>query len=479
MAKTSLLTIFLLLTLSGCRVGPSYQAPYIEAPEEWKTVEEIEVLPPEVCNWWEVFQDEILDDLEQAAIQNNPNVYVALARIDEAWANVGINRSNLFPQIDLSPSYHDTGVLFKYYLPPGGAAATSTPIPMAPGPFRIHAYQWILPFTMSWELDIWGQFRDQVESAYNDTESKVEAYRGTLLSLTSDLASSYFNLRFLDETIEILQETIETRRKNYSLTQSRYSHGLTNFSDTASASVELFNTESDYYDAVRQRGLLENLIATLIGVPASDFHIEPMPLLKEPPVVPAGIPSTVLKRRPDVAEAERTMAAQHGQMRAAYASFFPTFELTAYLGFFSPTFADFLSWKSRLWSVGAAADQFIFDGWKKESNFNATIARFAQATKTYQQQVLTAFEEVENALNNLEFQKKESDSLKRSVDSAEVLLNLSSNRYQQGLINYTEVVVNQRTALDAKRNYVNALSQRYQSTIQLIKALGGGWALCD
>lgn len=466
----------LLLSLTGCRVGPSYQEPFIEAPEEWKTPEDIEAPPVDVCYWWEVFLDDTLNDLEQQAIRNNPNLYVALARIDEAWANVGINRASLFPQINLSPSYHDTGALFKYYLPNN---SPTTPVVVSGTPFRIHAYQWLLPFSMSYELDLWGKTRSEVDSAFRDAESKIEAFKGTLLTLTTDLATTYFNLRFMDATIELLQSTIETRRKSYELTQSRYNHGLTNYLDTASSSVELFNTESEYYDAVRQRGLLENMIATLIGVPASDFHIEPMPLLQDPPVIPAGIPSTVLKRRPDIAEAERTMASQQAQMRAAYASFFPTFELTGILGFFSPTFRDFLAWKSRLWSVGATAEQFIFDGGTKDSNFKAACAQFAQATKTYQQQVLKAFEEVENALNNLEFQKKQADSLKLSVDNATTLVKLMSNRYQQGLINYTDVVVNQRTELDAKRSYVNALSLRFQSTIQLIKALGGGWELCD
>lgn len=475
------LSCAILLLLSGCRVGPRYHAPCTETPIEWKhqdpisTAEccEMESEPP-LGYWWEIFDDPILDSLEAEAIVNNPNMAVALAHIAEAWAIVGVNRADLFPQVNLNPNFIDQGVLFKFYTP-GGLKIPGIPPGFFNTPFRIHQMQYNLPLNLSWELDLWGKYRSEVDSAISNAESQVEAYRAALLSLTADLASSYFNLRYLDSIIELLEETMKTRKSSYELAKTRYDKGLINYTDVASASLEMSNTESDYLDVVRQRGLQENFIATLIGTPASELIVNPMPLAQAPPIVPSGVPSEVLLRRPDLSEAERDMAAEHAQIGVAYASFFPSLTLTGAFGFESPTFKDFLTWKSRFWQIGASIFQTVFDGGRNKSNLDAAWARFDQAYGTYRGKVLTAFQEVEDALNNLEYEKKQSDSLERSVEDASRLLGLSTTRYQKGLTTYIEVVVNQRSELDAKRNYVNVLGARYQSTIQLIKALGGGW----
>lgn len=485
MKPTVALCAFLLLALSGCRVGPKYQPPCTEAPIEWKHQDEIplectqEQLPP-LCNWWEVFQDSELNALESQAVDNNPNLSVAMARIEEAWALLDVDRANLYPQLTLSPTYINASALFKATTPPStNPPGINIPTPSIQNPFRIHQILYILPMLLSYELDLWGKYRSQVDSDFRNAQAKYEAYRTALLSLTSDLASSYFNLRFLDTTIQLLQDTIESRRTTYKLAKTRYDNGLTNVADLTSASLELSNTESEYFDAVRQRGLQENVIATLIGMPASEFCIAPMPLEQTPPAVPAGIPSTILLRRPDIAEAERNMASQHAEIGVAYASFFPTFQLTTVFGYLSPTWKDFLTWKSRLFAFGGDMMQTIFDGGRKSGNYEMAIAKFNETYGTYRQQVLTAFREVEDALNNLEFQKKQSDSLQQSVDEATKLTALSMNRYKQGLTNYIEVVTNERSELNAKRSYVNLLSARYQSTVQLIKALGGGWDCKD
>ncbi len=466
----------LLLLLCGCQVGPHYKEPCVETPNNWKAPAEIqdEAPCPDICYWWEIFQDPTLNGLEELAIQNNPNLFVAMARINEAWANAGINRANLYPQYTLNPSYANTGMLFKIYLPPGVVFPVPDPT-VFQKPFRIHQMQYTLPVNVNYEIDLWGKNQSAFKSAVYNAYAQEEAYRVSLLSLTTTLASSYFNLRTLDATIILLEKTLQNRRKAQELAQTRFEKGLRNYSDVASFSLEFSNTESDLQDALRQRTVQENTIATLIGIPAPVFQLERNPLTEQPPAIPAGIPSTVLENRPDIAEAERTMAAEHAQINVAYASYFPSFSLTGTLGYLSPTFKDFLTWKSRLWALGVSIAQILFDGGRTDSTVDASWARFAQATGAYQQQVLTAFEEVEDALNNLEYQKKQYDSLKHSVDDAERLVQISGRQFQQGLINYNDVVINERSELSAQSYYVNILGVRYQSTIQLIKALGGTW----
>ena len=464
--------ILIVACLSACKVGPKYHRPTIMSPEGWKNPVPACADIPVVCVWWEVFQDETLNSLEEQAVENNPNLEVALYRIEEAWAMAGVSRSRLLPHFDLNPSYNNSAQLFKIFLPNSLPIPGVTTIP----PFRIHQLQYTLPFLLNYEIDLWGKNMSRYESDLINVEAQEDAYRASLLTLTSNLASNYFNLRALDAIIDLLQRTIDQRRREYELNKSRFEKGVSNYSDVANASLELTNAESDYYDIKRQRGLIENIIATLAGTAASDFSLPHNPLQGEPPVIPPGLPSEVILRRPDVAQAERTMASQHELIDAAYASFFPSLQLTGIFGFLSPEFKQFLSWKSRWWSIAAEADQNIYDGGERCSNLVAAWARFNEATGTYQQQVLTAFQEVEDALNNLEFQAKQAQSLKSSVESATTAFRLSSNRYRSGITNYIEVVINERQELTAEQSYLNLLGQRYIATVQLIKAIGGSWS---
>lgn len=390
----------------------------------------------------------------------------------EAWAVAGISRADLFPHVNLNPSYTDTGLLFEIYLPPG----LSIPgLNTAKTIYRVHELQYTLPFTMTYELDLWGKLRGQYDSAALNAVAQEEALRTALLTLTSEIATDYFLLRSLDAQVDLLKWTIDLRQKAYDLNSSRYNRGLSTLLDVTNAEVELTNAEADYEDIIRQRTLQENAIATLIGTPASNFRLAHSPLLLTPPCVPVGIPSTVLKQRPDIAEAERMMASQHALIGVAYANFFPTVDLTGILGFSSPDLKDFLSGRSRFWSMGINISQVIFDAGKNVSNLEVVKARYEEAVGAYQQQVLTAFQEVEDSLNNLEMQAKQAESLQKSVAAAHKTTQLSMQRYKEGLINYFEVVDNQRTELDAEQTALNLLGQRYLSTIQLIKAFGGSW----
>jgi multidrug efflux system outer membrane protein len=340
---------------------------------------------------------------------------------------------------------------------------------------RVHEMLYRLPVNMSYELDLWGRLQGQYESALLNVQAQQDAYCTTLLALTSELASHYFNLRTLDAQAELLLKTIAVRQKNVDLTLSRFQKGITNYLDVAEANVDLSNAEAEYDDTIRQRQLMENAIAVLIGMPASEFCLEANPLAGLPPVIPPGIPSSVVSQRPDIAEAERTLASEHALIGVAYADFLPSFNLTGALGFSSPDFEHFMRWKSRYWNFTANIGQTLFDGWRKCSNLNLSWARYYEALGNYQQVVLVAFQEVEDALNNIEWQARQAKHLEKSVEAASRATHLSKQRYLQGVANYLEIVVNERSELEVRRSYINTMGQRFQSTIQLIKALGGGW----
>ena len=460
--------VLILLLFVGCRVGPQYESPCTEIPEGWKEVTHTkEVI---VDEWWEVFEDERLRELEQQAIENSPTLYIALERVVEARALAGVVGSNLYPWLSLNPSYDNRAFLMK----------ASIPIPQdvpftIPKIFRVHQVKYLLPLNLSYEVDLWGRLRDQYDAAALNAQAEAEAFEVTRLTLTSDLAISYFQMRGFDTQIDLLKDTIETRQKNYNIVNSRFEKGLVTQLDLHQAELELSNAQADLFNAIRLRRLAENQIAVLIGTPAQLFCLEHLPLKVEPVTVPVGLPSSVLMQRPDIAQAEREMASQHMLVKAAYASFFPSFNLTGTLGFESPDLKHFLTWKSRLWQYGANASQPIFEGGRLIANLELEWARFEQASGNYQQRVLVAFQEVEDALTNLEMEAKQWQQLNLSAEAARKSASISNRRYTGGITTYLEVVESERFELQAELALINVLASRYVATVQLIKALGGGW----
>lgn len=476
--KTLPSLIFLLIfLLSGCRLGPTYKPPCTPVPEEWKQPSPPCETPPTIGFWWEVFADETLSKLEVESIQNSPTLFVALERVVEARALAGVAKSDLYPQLTINPAYSDIGQLFKIFLPNVAATdpALVSPFATIPRIFRIHQFQYFLPLNLNYELDLWGKLRGRYDSAYLNAEAQVEAWQVALLTLTTDLATSYFQLRALDTQIDVLNATLEARNKNLALTQARFDKGLANAIDVSNATLEFSNVEAELYDTIRLRRLQENMIAMFVGMPASLFCLEHNPLTEPPPCIPASLPANILLQRPDIAQAERTMAAEHAMIGVAYASFFPSINLTGTLGFSSPDLREFLKWKSRYWAIGSNGAQTVFDGGRNCDNVQVAWARFEQANGNYQQQVLIAFQEVEDALNNIEQQTKQATALQRSVAAASQTNTLSLNRYKKGLVSYFDVVNSEKSELDAKRNLTSVLGVQYVSTIQLIKALGGSW----
>jgi outer membrane protein, multidrug efflux system len=465
--------LLLIVLVCGCRVGPRYRPPPLDAPVEWKNEHTAFPAPFFEGFWWEIFQDEVLNCLELIAVVSNPNIYIAMDHVAQARAIAGVDKSALYPQFNLNPSYTNTGELFKIYLP--GVAKNFFPANF-PTIYRIHQLQYVMPLNMSYELDLWGKLRWQYDSAVFNAQAQEENLQTALLTLTTDLASSYFKLRSYDALIDVQENNLDLLRRNLALVRSRHQKGLVSELDVVTAQQELSDNMADLEETVRLRGVQEDALAALLGMPASEFCIGKMPLVDVPPGVQPNLPSCVLLQRPDLRSLERTMASEHALIGVAYASFFPSVELTGILGFMSPDLRQFLTWKSRLWQIGVNAAQPIFNGFYYEYQLDYSYAEYWEALHNYQQRVLTAFQEVEDALINIEQQAKEYDLYMMSSDYSNKRIKLTLSRYKNGLSNYLEVVDSERTKIQADTNRVNTLGLRYLSTVQLIKALGGSWS---
>lgn len=461
--------------MTACQVAPKYRAPCPCVPEEWKTEQVCDNPPCTIDNWWEVFQDQELNRLEIQAIGNNPKLWLALARIEEAQSIEMIARSPLFPSVDMQPSYYDTGQLFKIYLPNTATTVGPTPFTFLATPYRIHQYQYQLPLNLNYEIDLWGKNRKQAEAAEHNTEAQKEAYLAAMLSLTADVASAYYNIKTLLATEKLYQKIIATYRNDYGLNVSRHGKGLYNSLSVTTAYDTLSQAEANYLDIQSQIELQKNLLAALLGLPPSQLCIEVETLDTFPPCIPAGVPSKVLVRRPDVAQAEREMATQHAQYGADYASLFPSLSLTGTLGYLSPDVREFLQWISRWWAMGVGIDQTIFDGGRKLGNIDASWSKFKEASASYQQTVVTAIKEVEDALVRLQFENQQILIMGQALDASKQTYAVSLQRYEKGLTSSDESLNNERAELNIESNYINLVGQKFQATIQLIKALGGSW----
>lgn len=503
-----------LLCLASCQLTPPYQAPLTPTPYEWKNTSK-QTLPNDFVNssklteaearalalaslnnWWEVFQDPILNQLEEQAIEFNYNLAAAFERILEARAIARINQSYLYPSINFSPTYQRSQMLILSPVPIPSSSSTptnNTPVnsPSSPSnntnsnsglPANVVRFlnsEYALPFNFQYEVDLWNRLHNTYYASVYRAQAAVEDYYQVLLTLTAEVASHYFELRDLDFQQEILQDTLKTRQKAYEINRDRFEAGLLNYLDVSRAEVQVTNAKSDSINVKRLRGLQENIVGTLIGTPASIFSLKFDPLATTPPKVPTGLPSELLCRRPDILAAERELAATYAEIGVAYAGFFPSLNLNASLGLESPVSSILLNWKSRMWQIGADAMQVVFDAGRTQANVDLAQARFREQFNNYQETVLNAFKQVENALVNLRDRADQAVALEESVKYAQQTFDLSYLRYRQGLVTYLDVTDAERDLLQAKQNFAAVLGDRYGQTVALIQALGGGWDPCD
>lgn len=465
MHGTFLISLFALLFLfSACQFEPPYKPPSIETPNMWK-YEQRDIFSEDTCNdnWWEIFDHPLLNSLEEEAIANNPGLKAVMERVNSARNLAGIVRSQLFPQVNLNPYHSNQGALIEQFSVTGNHF------------LRAHERDFALPVILKYEVDLWSKYWDEYKSAFLNAEAEAWAYQAAQLILTTDLANAYFQLSIQDTLIDLFKATIETRKKAVSINQSRFKSKISDFSSVALAELDMHLVESLYENAIRLRGLFENQIAIYIGRPPAQFSLAHSPINELPPEIPAGLPVEIIQRRPDLIEQERRMASIHAQIGVAYASYFPSIELIGGAGFLSPNFKDFLSWWSRLWLYGVNISQFIFDGGARFYGVEMSWSEYREAVALYKQYILTSFQEVEDALLNLQQLSKEMESVHNAVEAAKKAYSIDLHRYLEGVNYYLAVADDERQVLDNQRIYVELLGLSYLNTIQLIKALGGSW----
>ncbi len=455
--------------LAGCAVGPTYRRPSVATPALWKSSTPSaparwkEAAPQDTRTrgaWWEAFEDKGLDVLAVQAVHANQTLEAALARVEQARAAARISRAALAPTVEANPSY----TKFRRSLSSIGSSGRS-----------IESETVDVPFDLSYEVDLWGKVRRAFQEARADAQASAAAYETALLTLSGEVARNYFLLRALDAETDVLRQTVQLRQEALELVRQRFEAGIVGELDVARVRTELASAEADAVDVNRRRAELENALAVLIGKPAPEFVLAPSPLVEDPPAIPPGLPSAMLERRPDVAEAERAMAAANARIGVAQAAAFPVVRLTGSGGFESAEVDSLFEWDSRVWSLGPSVSVPLFAGGRNVANVQSARAAYDEAVADYRQRVLVAFQEVEDALANLRLLAEQADAQSRVLAAARDAAAISMARYRQGLISFLDVVDSERARLEAERGAAQLRGRRMASTVLLIKALGGGW----
>ena len=462
-----------LLLLAGCAVGPKYVRPAAPVPPAYK-----EEGPPATGegptwkaaapadetlrgDWWTMFGDPQLSALEARLAVSSETLKIAEAQFRQARALVRFARADYAPTVTAGASI--TRARLSRNRPIGQTNGAST------------YSDFVLPVDVSYEADLWGRIRRTVEARRAEAQAAAGDVASVLLSLQAELAFDYFELRGLDAVGRLLDATVVAYEKALDLTRNRYQGGIASAAEVAQAETQLEATRAQRIDLGVQRAAFEHAIAALVGEPASTFSIAVAPTDVRPPAIPAGLPSDLLQRRPDVAAAERRVAAANAQIGVARTAFFPSLLLSATGGFESGRAATWLSGPSLLWSVGSGLVQALFDGGRRRALSDQAQAAYDGTVASYRDLVLTSFAQVEDNLAALRILAEEADRQEAAVKAAERALVLSTNRYKGGIVTYLEVATAQSTALANERIAVELTTRRIAASVLLVKALGGGW----
>jgi len=456
------------LTLAGCKVGPNYKVPAMPAPpafsEDGHNGDWAAAQPADGADrgaWWAIYRDPELDDLEQRCATANQNIAASLHAYEQAHDLVRENRASLYPTVSI-----------------GGAAIQnhiSDTRPLRPSGSAQNYWDFLIPLNISWEPDLWGGIRRQIESSAANAQASAADLANTRLSLQGLLAVSFFQLRGLDLQAQLLRSTLDAYTETLHLTEDMLSGGLASESDVEQAKAQLEETRAQLIDLGVQRAQYEHAIAVLVGVAATGFHIAERPLMGDPPSVPTGIPSQLLERRPDIAEAERRVAAANALIGVAKAAYYPNISLGATGGVESDLISHVFNSGSTEWNAGPSASEVLFDAGRRKAQVDFAVAQREQATALYRQQVLSAFRDVEDQLSALRVLADEAVVTERAVEAAKKSTELSTLRYKRGLVPYLEVLTNQTIELADERAAASLVSRRIVANAQLQMALGGGW----
>ncbi|HTH62307.1 MAG TPA: efflux transporter outer membrane subunit [Paraburkholderia sp.] len=462
-------------TLAACTVGPDYRAPQTDAPAAWRVdpadsywhVAQPAHAPLDP-QWWSVFDDAQLDALEQKALANNQTLRMAAAHYEQARATLASVSSGQAPQVTLDASAARARISanrpqLNYSTPNMSTVQNDLTI----GP------------TVSYELDLFGRIRRTVESAQASAQQAGDDLANARVVLTADVATDYYALRELDDEIDVMNRSIDLQQKALDFVNAQHDLGAVSGLNVLQQKAQLDATRTQVRLLVNQRAQYEYAIALLIGTPAPEFvlapKIGPLPV----PALPTGVPSEVLQRRPDVASAERAMAAANAQIGVARAAYFPDITLSPSIGWESTQFANLFSAPSLIWSLGSAASEVVFDGGKRAAGVEFAKAGYESAEANYRQTVLTAFQEVQNAVTGLSVLASASSDAQSAVDDARKSYELANDRYQGGLVAFIDVLNAQQQLLASERQQVQIHGQQAATVVFLAKALGGGWTATD
>lgn len=453
-----------ILLLASCNFAPKYDRPTVQLPATFKTSGPWRIARPSDHlprgNWWSTFGDTRLASLMKQAESANPMLEVALHRVEEARALARADRSELYPSLAFTGSVRRTRSSGSVQ----GSSSAGRTITRDRGTFDV-----------GYEPDLWGRVRNQARAGEADADAEQARYRGVLLSLQGDLAINYYALQAQDAEISMLQRAIGLRQKAVDLARSRFKQGDTAQLDVAQAETELAAAESESIGLEKRRAELEHAIALLVGKTPSDFSLPSLSLKGTPPSVPRSLPSDLLERRPDIAAAEREMAAQNARIGVARAAVFPSINLGLNAGLETSFIEQIAKAASKVWGIGPDIEWPIFDAGQRKAETEAARASYNQSAARYRATVLEAVREVEDALSGIDVLARQSAVQARTVEGAQRTVELAQKRYEAGLVAYFEVLDAQRTLLRAEVDAVRTKGEHFLSTVLLIKALGGGW----
>ena len=454
------------LPFIGCAVGPKYHPPVVQAPPAYKEVGDWKPAQPNDQNlggeWWKIFQDPQLDALQAQVNVSNQNLKAAEAQFRQARAALRYNRADYYPTVTAGLSGTRTRV----------SANRPPPNSIFNG---ITENDFVLPVDVSYEADVWGRIRKNVESYREQAQASAADLATINLSMHADLAVNYFQARSLDAQEQLLNDTVKQYEQALELTQNRFEGGIASEVEVQQAKTQLQTTRALAIDVGVLRAQFEHAVAILIGRPPAEFSLAPLPLTAPPPTVPVGVPSELLERRPDIAAAERRVASANAQIGVAKSAYYPVVNLSASGGFESSAITTLLNGPSGLWSIGASAVGTVFDVGRRRALTDQARAAYDFQVATYRESVLSGFQQVEDNLAAVRILENEARVQAEAVAAAERSLDLSITRYKGGVTSYLEVTIAQSAALANQVTAVNILGRRMASTVLLIQALGGGW----
>lgn len=466
MRKPEILVVLVCALFAGCTLAPPYKAPAVpmapawQNPRPWQAAQPADQWPGNA--WWTLYRDPTLDQLQQRLLANNADLAAALAHYRQAQAFNLQSRSALFPQVGATANGQRD------------RQSDTKPLRGATAPADYDSYT--VGGEVDYELDLWGRVRNTVEAGKDNAQAAAADLASAQLSLQAQLADSYLVLRGLDQQLALLQQSIEAYQRALQLTQARHVGGIASGLDVARAQTQLSSARSLRSQTLAQRALSQDAIAVLVGDSATRFSLAPQVLAMDLPSVPVSLPSTLLQRRPDIAAAERRVAAANAQIGIARAAWFPSLALSAQGGFQSAEYAGLLAAPNAFWAIGPNLLETIFDGGRRKATVAAARAASDEAGARYRGVVLNAFSQVEDNLAQLDHVGAALTDQRDAANAAQHTLDLSMERYRQGAVVYLDVVQAQTAALDAQRSLLGLQTQQLRASVQLVRALGGGWS---